>query len=371
MNDKLSQSLTVMIVTPLGEGGKGGIDRIMDGVRGDLKARPRVDVDARFVVTRGQGSILVAPLLTFAAMAQLAWVGITGRHAVAHINLSSHGSTARKLLIGGVAKAVGVPYVIHLHGSRFRQYWNALPTERADRVTRFFENAASVAVLGGVWRDYIETKAPRSKIVILPNATPEAPQAVVGEGERTRILFLGRVGERKGVPELLDALSILKDDPRWSAVIAGDGDVESSKARSVTLGLANSVRFTGWVGPREVDDLLADADVLVLPSHDENLPMSVIEAMSHGLGVVTTPVGAVEDIIKDGETGLLVPVGDPKRLAQALRTLIESPERIKTLGHAARAFHGKHLEMKPYVDRLVDIWKSAVRVKALQEPPCP
>ena len=365
MNDPQGQPLTVMIVTPLGEGGKGGIDRIMDGVRRDLEARPRADMSARFVVTRGQGSILMAPALTLQTIAGLFGAKMTARRPVAHINLSSHGSTIRKLFVAAAARAAGVPYVIHLHGSRFRQYWDGLPTWLSNQVKAMFENAAAVAVLGGVWRDYVQAKAPRSHVVILPNATPAAPQAIVGESDRTRILFLGRVGERKGVPELLDALAILKDDPRWSAVIAGDGDVAGFEAKSKALGLDAAVRFTGWVGPQQVDELLKSSDVLVLPSHDENLPMSVIEAMSHGLAVVTTPVGAVEDIIKDGETGLLVPVGDADRLAQALRSLVESPARIKALGHAARAFHAENLEIKPYVDRLVAIWKSAaVRAKA-------
>ncbi|WP_426032200.1 glycosyltransferase family 4 protein [Caulobacter sp. DWP3-1-3b2] len=352
-----------MVVTPLGKGGKGGIDRIMDGVGDELEARPRADIETRTIVTRGQGSLLAVPILTLAAIARIAQVKLSGRPSVAHINLSSHGSVVRKLLVARAAYALCVPYLIHLHGSRFRQYWDGLDSRRADRLQRMFERAAKVIVLGEVWRHYVLQKAPHARVVILPNATPAAPQTQIGENECTRILFLGRVGKRKGVPELLDALAILRPNPGWSAIIAGDGDVESSKARALTLDLQGRVHFTGWVGPDQVSRLLAESDVLVLPSHDENLPMSVIEAMAHGLGVVATPVGAVEDIIKDGVTGRLVPVGDAKRLAEVLAELIGAPETIKVLGAQARSFHAQHLEMKLYVERLSLIWKSAAGLK--------
>jgi glycosyltransferase involved in cell wall biosynthesis len=84
--------------------------------------------------------------------------------------------------------------------------------------------------------------------------------------------------------------------------------------------------------------------------------MSVIEGMSAGLAIVTTPVGATTDIISDGVTGLLVQPGDVSALAGALGRLVEDPELRHTLGRAAFGVFEKELEITAYVDRLASVW---------------
>ena len=101
--------------------------------------------------------------------------------------------------------------------------------------------------------------------------------------------------------------------------------------------------------------------MFVLPSTDENLPMSVIEAMGNGLAVIATPVGAVPDIIRHGETGLLVPPGDPAALTAALRRLLTDPQLRLRLGRAAQSFHRAISRSVPYLGRLVEIWSHAAR----------
>jgi len=85
--------------------------------------------------------------------------------------------------------------------------------------------------------------------------------------------------------------------------------------------------------------------------------MSVIEGMAAGLAVVATPVGAVEDIIKDEKSGLIVPPGDVPALANALQRLIEDPELLKRLGDRARRFHETNLDITSYAARLSLIWR--------------
>ncbi|TIY10986.1 MAG: glycosyltransferase family 4 protein, partial [Mesorhizobium sp.] len=114
----------------------------------------------------------------------------------------------------------------------------------------------------------------------------------------------------------------------------------------------------GWVGPDEVASLIASADILVLPSFAENLPVSVIEGMAAGLAVVTTPVGAVEDIITNEESGLLVPPGDVAALTEALTRLVENPALRARLGAAAMAVHRDRLDLAPFVGAICEVWRS-------------
>lgn len=353
----------VLVVTPLGEGGKGGIDRIMDEIRRRLAATPRGDVAVSFGVTRGQGHIAWSPLLVGRLLTRMAGRPLTGAPDVAHINLSSHGSTLRKLAVARTARLLGVPYLIHLHGSEFRTYWQDASPALARRIRDMFAHASGILVLGGVWRDFVAERVPEaaSRIEILPNATARATSARAPREGVATILFLGELGERKGVPQLVEALSRLPREASWRAVIAGNGAVDATRAAISGHDLSERVEVPGWVGPADVDRLLAEADILVLPSFGENLPMSVIEGMARGLAVVTTPVGAVEDIIRDGETGLLVQPGDSLGLADALERVVSDETLRRRLGENARAFHEEHLEIERYVDRLVEIWRRHAR----------
>lgn len=351
--------LYILVARPLGEGGKGGIDRMMDALADELRRLSDPAVQVRFGATRGPGSILVAPFYLAVFLARLIVLRGSGRCDLVHINLSSHGSTWRKLVVAVVAHVMGIPYVLHLNGSRYRHFWSgaSAPTQRT--IARLFCGAARVVVTGTVWRDFVAERAPGARITIVPNATHADDLPDQQEQGAVTLLFLGRLGARKGVPQLIEALGRLGAVPGWRAILAGDGDVVGTAARIADLGLRDRVDVPGWVGPEAVADLMARSDILVLPSFDENLPMSVIEGMAAGLAVVATPVGAVEDIIEHGRSGLLVAPGDVEALTSALGRLIADPALRQRLGQAGRAFQREHLEIEGYARRLVRLWREA------------
>jgi glycosyltransferase involved in cell wall biosynthesis len=351
----------VLVATPLGQGGMGGIDRIMDSVREEISSAPPQNADVTFGVTRGQRHIAFSAYYLSTFILKLAAKRITGGVDVLHVNLSSHGSTRRKIIVTKAARVLGVPYILHLHSSRYMPYVEEAPPKLLLSIAEMFSNAARIVVLGNAWKTFVSEKFPlvKDKIVIIPNATavPTLPRNLATDGP-VRILFLGRVGPRKGVPQLVEALASIGDVPNWEAIIAGDGDVDQTQAEVTRLGLADRVKLTGWVGPQEVARLLSTGDILVLPSFNENLPMSIIEGMAAGLAIVATPVGAVEDIIASGETGILVPAGEVAPLSSALKNLVEDAGLRHRLGENARAFHRRKLDIGPYVGALVALWKA-------------
>jgi glycosyltransferase involved in cell wall biosynthesis len=354
----------VLIATPRGESGKGGIDRMMDVVRHYFAAHPDTNFKVRFVVTRGPGPLVFWPFYLFRALATLLFLRLRNQVDVLHINISQRGSAIRKVTLTYSARILNVPYILHLHGSEFRQYWESRSPVFSARLERAFSKSAMTLVLGTAWSAYIRQRVPQGRIEILPNAT-WAPaygrdHSPVGE---PRILFLGRIGARKGVPELIKALGLLNRSLAWRATIAGDGDVEGARAQAVAEGIGDRTSVTGWAGPDEVNRLLAGSDILVLPSHDENLPLSVIEGMGYGLAIVTTPVGAVPDIIIDGETGLLTPPGDPTSLATALTRVVSDAGLRSRLGAAARDFHADRLNVETYIDQLKTFWRGSINVE--------
>ena len=272
----------------------------------------------------------------------------------------SYGSVIKSILIR-LCLILKIKYTIHLHGSRFKVYWDNLHPQNSRRLKSKFEKAERVYVLGEYWKRYILSKAPKSKINILFNGSipPKNFTRKYKEKETIRILFLGILDNRKGVYDLIEALKILKNKNQinWMATIAGNGDINECKTIIKQHNLDEHIDIPGWVSANKVELLLESSDILVLPSYNENLPMSVIEGMAYGLAIITTPVGATESLIKDGVTGVIVQPGDQKALALSLMNLLNNYDEICMLGKAAKLFHQEHLDIKKHCYKLVNDWK--------------
>jgi glycosyltransferase involved in cell wall biosynthesis len=359
-----SKSLNILVATPAGGAGQGGIDRVMATLKAELDRRGR-GVTAHFLPTRGKGNLAFSWIHLVRFCARMAVARMRGEVDIVHINLSIRGSTYRKIVIAACARLLRIPYVVHLHGGEYRSFWDGSGTIVKRLIHNLFRKASRIIVLGTPWRAFIAQRVPtaRERIVIVPNAVENPKLAHIGGGESVHILFLGRIKVAKGIPDLVRAFGRMKDVPGWRATLAGDGAVDALRAEIQALGLADRVTIPGWLGPEDTAKLLATGDILTLPSYIENLPISVIEAMASGLGIVTTPVGAIEDIVKDGETGLLVPPGDDLALAEALIRLITEAPLRRRLGAAAQAFQRQHLNSGPYADQICAVWRDAAAGK--------
>jgi glycosyltransferase involved in cell wall biosynthesis len=360
----LNGRIDVLVATPLGRGGKGGIDRLMDVVADELSLVPEPKLRAAFGVTRGPRSIVLSPFYLVGFLGRTIWMRITGRIDVLHINLSSKGSTYRKVVVSWIARLLRVPYVVHLHGSDFRTFFEQSSPLWQRAIRSMLESSARVLVLGTVWREFVRLIAPGAHAEVLPNATRSRPPCDQ-QAEETRFVFLGRLGARKGTPDFVAALTAMSRDANWTALLAGDGDFEPTVGAVAKAGLQDRVRVVRWLDPAGVEEVLRWGNVLVLPSYDENLPMSVIEGMSAGMAIVASPAGATADIVRHGHTGLLVEAGDVAGLEAALRSLAANPGQRRTFGAHAKSWHAENLEIGIYVRRLFQLWQAAAgRAKA-------
>jgi glycosyltransferase involved in cell wall biosynthesis len=144
---------------------------------------------------------------------------------------------------------------------------------------------------------------------------------------------LGRLVPIKDHPTLFEAVA---RTPGVHLAVVGDGERRAElEGRARALGVADRVHFTGWWS--DVPAVLADLDVVALSSRNEGTPVALVEALAAGRPVVATDVGGVRSVVRDGVTGILVPPGDPARLAAGLSTLAHDPELRARMGAAGRA----------------------------------
>lgn len=153
---------------------------------------------------------------------------------------------------------------------------------------------------------------------------------------RLHALMVGRLSGVKAIDVAIDALALLPEGHRWHLDLVGDGGLRTELEAQVSrLGLCDRVTFHGF--RRDVFTLMAHSDLLLMTSHHEGLPYTLLEAMSLGVPALVSDVGGLAEVLRHGETGWLVPPATPRGFADALVTLGQDADLRRQLGEAAAA----------------------------------
>jgi glycosyltransferase involved in cell wall biosynthesis len=274
--------------------------------------------------------------LTLASLRKFAGLIVRERALAVHLHVSPERGLWRDALFMALARLARCPVILHLHGSALqRLYDDAGRTLRS--VIRFFlEEASCIVVPSESQRAWALGVTRRIQVAVLPPPVA-AQESQPGARQAGLVLFLGRLEAAKGVFDLLEALSALHPAvPGLQVVCAGEGDAPALRRHAERLGLAGAVKFTGWVGSSGKRALLESAAVFALPSYDEALPVSLLEAMAAGVPAVASAVGAIPEVISDGVTGFLAAPGDIATLERQLRKLLLDEALAARIGAAAR-----------------------------------
>jgi glycosyltransferase involved in cell wall biosynthesis len=267
--------------------------------------------------------------------------------------------------------AAGVPLVSTFFGVELTWLRSDLPllrpalgaiVRRSDRVTAISSYTAEL----------LRELAPGADPVIVPfGATVEVPHPPaalprpVGDGPY-RLLFVGRLVERKGVHVLIDAVQRLASGGRDVLVdVVGDGPARADlESRAAGAGVAARVRFRGLVPDEELASAYRECDAFVLPAvvdakgDTEGLGVVLLEALAHGRPVIASSAGGIRDIVVDRETGLLVPPADAAALAEAIATYMDEPDLAHDLALAGRAHVERTFSWSGIIDRLDVLYRS-------------
>jgi len=360
--------------TPVG----GGMYKVADYlIQSQARETPADAAQLRALDTRGGGSAMASSWVLLTALAKLVRGRISGDLAGVHVNMAERLSLLRKSVVVLACRALGIPVVLHLHAAQLHHFYRALPL-LLQRLTRWvFSLPASVVVLGAAARrfviDELYVRPQRVEIVINGVPQPAQPRAARPAGTLRRVLFLGNLSERKGVSDLLQALARPGfDADRLETVLAGGGDVAGYQAKAAGLGLGGIVKFEGWCDQQKVARLMAQADVLVLPSYDEGLPLVILEALAHGVAVVCTPVGEIPAVLSDGVNACFVEPGDIDGIAAALQRLLREPGLLETLGRNGRALYERQFSLARFFNSVARIHRKHFGIAGQPlQPPTP
>ncbi len=279
-----------------------------------------------------------------------------------HIHLSSAMSFYRKLVIFVIAKLKKDKVLVHLHGSEFEEFYNSGGSIQKRMVTWMFDQADVVLVLSNKWQKFAKSISSNENISVLYNgAIPEQFLPSLHDQNNINILFMGRLGARKGTFDLLEAfLQIHEGMPNAKLILGGDGEVEKAKQFVAENSLQSKVEIKGWLTGQDKIDAFRSAHIYVLPSYNEGLPGSVLEAMAAGLPVISTSVGGIPEAVLDDVNGIIINPGDIEGLRNALLKLCNDGSLRKKMGKESLALANNKFYMKNIVADLLKIYKQHV-----------
>ena len=278
---------------------------------------------------------------------------------VVHIHMASRGSYARKSLLIKLIKYFNTKIILHLHGAEFREFYNNECCEsKKAQIRTTFNSVDKVIVLSTQWLDWLDTILDdRKKGVVVYNAVPKLEI----EKEKTNnfnFVFLGRLGERKGVSDLINAFNgVVKEYPYARLLLGGDGEIKKYQKMVNELGLDECVELLGWVAGDKKINILKQADAYVLPSYNEGFPMGVLEAMSCNIPVIASTAGGIPDAITNNIDGLLIKPGDVESLKMAMNRLIEFPVETEKMRDVAKEKFLNNFSPRVIIPKLKCIYK--------------
>jgi glycosyltransferase involved in cell wall biosynthesis len=268
-----------------------------------------------------------------------------------------------------VCKKWNAPMVVDIHGDAFFEYMSnrSGPGSRVRATLKFCrkivcisENIRMLALKAGLEEDKlafvplgvdVDRFKPRNKGEI---------RRELAVSETNTVLYVGQLSRKKGVFDLLQAISLIKARGDTRFVIVGDGPEKNRLLRlSKNLGLEGCITFTG---PLRGDKLLkwySLADVFVLPSLSEGRPMVIYEAMASGCAIVGTRISGLPEQVKDNYNGFLVEPADPAMLAEKIERLINDPEEAARMGKNSRSrVFEERLTWGDYADKVKSLYRS-------------
>ena len=291
--------------------------------------------DFRFIANSGGGGFRNLRILLVSICRLIKQLLSKREIKIVHIHTASYNSFYRSAIFVSLSKLLGRKVILHIHGGGFKDFYKTNPRI----IRKILEIADCLIVLSGSWKKFFESITKKPLICVVPNPVVLPSNEDLDRREHSpllRLLFLGLLDQQKGIYDLLQVLADHKEEFEGRVLlnVGGNGDVATFENTVKKMGLEKLVIFHGWVSGDKKKELLLNSDVFILPSYVEGLPMAILEAMTYGLVIVSTTVGAIPEVVSQ-DYGYLIAPGDQEALLDSLRSFPVEHEQLLELKQAS------------------------------------
>ncbi|MDO4340588.1 MAG: glycosyltransferase [Eubacteriales bacterium] len=343
---------------------KGGIVSVINNY---LDRSVWEDVDIRYVATHRDGSGIQKLKLYRKGLKEIKKILEAGEADIVHLHMSERGSIYRKTKIAALCNKYGVPVIIHHHGANFFESVYSMKARDRDRLQEVLETVSMNLVLNKDFMRNLRRIAPGANISVLHNGVKVSPVTPVEE--KIYITTMGRLGQRKGTYDLINAIEALDGELKEEIqfCLCGDGETEKAEDLIRQKGLQKRIAHVGWVSGEEKQRLLQKTLVHILPSYNEGLPMSILETMGMGIPNIATNINGIPEIIRSGENGILIEPGEQRQLEDAICEMINNPEVYSSYSRKALQTIQEEFTVDIHIKKLAKLYKRIAEENAEPE----
>jgi len=253
---------------------------------------------------------------------------------VVHLHCAKKGSFYRKYIFFKIARLFNKKVVFHIHSGEFHLFYLNSNTIIKRMIEKILVESDAVIVLTNDWKEYFSENFITTNIVTVNNIVPFQEKNATIVNHKLHLLFLGRIGNRKGIFDLIDSIKKYKDRFKGSIklFIGGDGEIKKLKKKIIESKLEDEVTYLGWVKGDEKQELLEKCDIIILPTYVEGLSITLLEGMSFGKALISTNTGGVNRLLVNNKNGIKIEPGDIDSMADAIQYYIDNKNMIKIHG---------------------------------------
>lgn len=296
---------------------------------------------------------------------RFAFALLKGQPAIVHINTAfTAKAIIRDAVMASTSQTFRVPVLLHIHGGEFLM--NRFRSKIVSKIALLLLRASDeVIVLSNPEKTKILQLSPRSNVRVLPNAinTDAVSEKRPNRGERT-IIYFGRLDKAKGLDDIVDVCESLDAGGiAFKFECYGNGPYKNTFTAAMGALLGKSFYYGGIASGAEKWSVLSNADIFLLPSAYEGLPLALLESMAAGCIPVVSSVGSIPLVIKEGYNGFLIQPGNIDQIFDKLKVLLSPTFRLDELAANARATIQKDFEVRRFVLDLEKIYSSFTEIR--------
>lgn len=290
---------------------------------------------------------------------QTLFIILTGNYKIAHLHTAERGSFWRKRFLMRTYHLFGIKVVLHHHAAEFEDFYNKCSDLQKKKIQKTLAEADVNIVLSERLVPMIKNKQPKAHVEVLYNAVntyDKNPYSL----EARNVLFLGRLGVRKGTFDLIEAIkrvdASIPEDIKF--YLCGDMGVDEVRNKVRELNIEHRIAYIGWIDGEQKRLFMSKSMINCLPSYNEGLPMTILETMAAGIPNISTNIASIPEVIKDGANGFLITPGDIDSLVDRLYRLINNNCLRESFSIASYELVSSNFSLDSNIAKLKSIYMS-------------